>query len=503
MAGKQLGFMLRRFHWLAAPTPPASSSAELLARFVRSGDAAAFAGLVERHGRMVWNVCRRVLQHQQDAEDAFQATFVVLARRARAIRRHESLTSWLYGVAYRVAIRARKRRRALREQGMIPTIEPHEPPPGIWHELRPLLDDEVSRLPRKYRDPVVLCYFEGQTHAEAGRTLGWPTGTVAGRLARARDLLRRRLVRQGIAVPAAGLGFLLLEQAASAAVPTPLLTATPPLALAAAAGIFTGLTANVQALAQGVIKTMVLRNVLLACVLCLGAALCATGGSLGAYWALAPSDEAGTAAKTANQPAQQAGDPPAKAPKPVVRVVHLKHASAEEVARIVSGLYAREQVAVTFDSHSNSLILRAAPEQIQTIVNEAVALLDGKPDARAEPSPPKPAAAPPAQTTDAQKERLAIAMTGVRLITEAQQAGRASPGELNPWAKRLMECEVELSKTKQERLEAMRRYLGILIQNEARARELYEAGRISQAELLESRWARLSFQIEMEKEQAK
>jgi RNA polymerase sigma factor (sigma-70 family) len=475
----------------------------LLARFVRSRDAAAFAGLVELHGRLVWNVCRRVLQHQQDAEDAFQATFVVLARRAGAIRRHESLTSWLYGVAYRVAVRARQRRRALREQGMISSSEPHEPPPGVWHELRPILDDEVSRLPRKYREPVVLCYFEGQTHAEAGRTLGWPTGTVAGRLARARDLLRRRLVRRGIAAPAAGLGFLLLEQAACAATPAHLLTATPPLAVAAAGGIVTGLTANVQALAQGVIKTMVLRNVLLASVLCLGTALFATGGSLGAYWALAPNDEAGAAAKPANQPAKQAGNPPAKAAEPVVRVVQLKHAKAEEVARIVSELYAREPVAVSFDSRSNALILRAVPEQIKTIVNEAVAQLDAKPDAKAEPSPAKPAAAPPAQVTEAQKERLAIAMKGVELLSEAQQAGRARPSELHPWAKRLMECEVELSKTREERLEAMRRYLAILIHNEARAKELYEAGRISHAELLEAKWARLSFQIELEKEQAK
>src|SRR5262249_30053195 len=147
---------------VAGPDEEAPTDARLLERFVRQHDGEAFADLVRRHGPMVLGVCRRVLDDAHEAEDVFQATFLVLARKADAIRQGESLGSWLYGVAYRTALRARAeaaRRRALAwEADDMPPSDPAAE--AAWRELRPLLDAELQRLPEKYRAPVVLCYLE-------------------------------------------------------------------------------------------------------------------------------------------------------------------------------------------------------------------------------------------------------------------------------------------------------------------------------------------------------
>jgi RNA polymerase sigma factor (sigma-70 family) len=189
---------------------------ELLRRFLTSGDAAAeaaFRALVVRHGPMVLGVCRQILQQHQDAEDAFQATFLVLARKGSTVRDPRVLGRWLYEVAYRIAVRSKAqsvRRRAHERQGQ----EMSAPPPDhevAWNELKPVLHDEVNRLPEKYRTPVVLCYLEGKTNEEVARLLDWPVGTVKGRLSRARDLLRSRLSRRGLALSAALLLVRLME----------------------------------------------------------------------------------------------------------------------------------------------------------------------------------------------------------------------------------------------------------------------------------------------------
>lgn len=189
---------------------------------IEPGSSAAFAELVRRHGPMVLGVCRHVLGQAQDAEDAFQAAFLVLARNAGSIRERRVLARWLYEVSYRIAIRARARtvrRRSLEKEAAAMTVV--EQSPGVdpaWTELRPVLHEEVNRLPEKYRSAVVLCYLEGRTNEEAASLLDWPVGTVKGRLSRARDLLRTRLSRRGLALSAAFLSVCLSKNAVFAEV---------------------------------------------------------------------------------------------------------------------------------------------------------------------------------------------------------------------------------------------------------------------------------------------
>jgi len=214
---------------------------QLLDRFAAGGAAAesAFEAIVRRHGAMVLGVCRRALNDAHAAEDAFQATFLVLASRAGAIRRRESLGPWLHGVAVRLARRARFL--ALRHgvSRPLPELAAREPGTGTA-EIGPVLDEELGRLPEKYRRPVVLCYLGGLTQDEAARALGWTKGTVSGRLARAKDLLRGRLTRRGLA-PSAGLLALWPGQGAEAAagaavVPAALVASTARAAVAVALG---------------------------------------------------------------------------------------------------------------------------------------------------------------------------------------------------------------------------------------------------------------------------
>jgi RNA polymerase sigma factor (sigma-70 family) len=223
---------------------------ELLERFRAGRDEAAFAALVRRHGRMVLGVCRRVVGHAQDAEDAFQATFLVLARRPGAVAPRAAVGGWLYGVAYRTALaaRARSARRAAREKQVMDMPHPEVVPDDSCRELVPLLDSELARLPDKYRLPVVLCELEGRPRKEVARQLGLPEGTLSSRLAAARKLLARRLAPYGPAVSVAALGTVLAEGAA-AAVPAALVAST----IRAAAG---AVPAEVAALTQGVIKAM-------------------------------------------------------------------------------------------------------------------------------------------------------------------------------------------------------------------------------------------------------
>jgi RNA polymerase sigma factor (sigma-70 family) len=211
---------------------------DLLLAFSAKADQAAFAELVRRHGPLVLGVCRRVLNDSPEAEDAFQAVFLVLARKARSLLRPELLGNWLYGVALRCArrVRSRQAQRLAREQPVteLPAPDP-VPDAADWKDVRPILDEEIARLPDKLRAAVVLCELEGVPRPEAAHRLGVPEGTLSSRLARGKDTLRRRLLKRGIALTAIGLGVV-LGRAAPAAVPPALVQATTTAAIGFAAG---------------------------------------------------------------------------------------------------------------------------------------------------------------------------------------------------------------------------------------------------------------------------
>jgi RNA polymerase sigma factor (sigma-70 family) len=199
----------------------------LLERFIASGDGAAFAALVRRHGPMVFRVCRRVLNDRHEAEDAFQATFLVLARRAPAVARRELLANWLHGIARRTALRARAQAARLRRPQKPWSPEPPQPPvEAAARELAALLDDEIRRLPEDYRVAFLLCHVEGQTRDQAARRLGWSLRTLERRLEQGRNLLRQRLARRGVTLSAALVAAELVEPARAAALPARLAEAT-------------------------------------------------------------------------------------------------------------------------------------------------------------------------------------------------------------------------------------------------------------------------------------
>jgi RNA polymerase sigma factor (sigma-70 family) len=271
-------------HGLALRDGGGVSDGELLSAFVRRRDEAALAALVKRHGPLVWGVCRRLLRSHHDAEDAFQATFLVLVRKAAAVRDREAVANWLYGVAYQTAVRVRAAvaKRQRREGQVKDMPEPLAREASLWDDLQALLDLELSRLPDKYRVLVVLCDLEGKTRKQVACQLGCPEGTVAGRLARARALLARRLARHGLAVAGGALAGLLAHGAASAGVPASVLASTiQTICLFAAGEAASGLIpARVAALTEGVLKTMLLTNLKVGTFLALVAALVAVSGLL-------------------------------------------------------------------------------------------------------------------------------------------------------------------------------------------------------------------------------
>ncbi len=297
MAASQLS---RVIHRLASALPRDSASdGHLLESFITLGDAAALEALVRRHGPMVWGVCRRVLDHH-DAEDAFQATFLVLVRRAGSVWPREMVANWLYGVAHQTALKARATlaKRNGRERQVIEMPDPAADTPAIWPDLRPLLDEELSRLPDNYRAVIVLCDLEGKTRQEAARDLGVPEGTVASRLARARDLLADRLARRGLAASGGVLAVLLSQQAASAAVPAAVMSTTITAVTTGAASL------AAASLAAGVLKAMFLTKCKSLTATLVALCVLGLGGGYFAHRAMA------------DKPIKKEGDKPAKPAKP-------------------------------------------------------------------------------------------------------------------------------------------------------------------------------------------
>jgi RNA polymerase sigma factor (sigma-70 family) len=244
-------------HLLAdfGPDGDGMTDGELLARFLRSRDEDALAALVRRHAPMVWGVCRRLLNHH-DAEDAFQATFLVLVRKAAGVPR-QAVANWLYGVARQTAVRLRamaaKRGRRERQVANMPEPTVAEVRDADWQTV---LDEELSRLPDHYRGVVVLCDLEGVTRKEAARQLGIPEGSVASRLARARAYLAKRLTHRGVVLSGGSVAAVLSAGSASASAPPVLVASTIKAASLLAAGRAAGVSARVAALTEGVVQAM-------------------------------------------------------------------------------------------------------------------------------------------------------------------------------------------------------------------------------------------------------
>jgi RND family efflux transporter MFP subunit len=278
MADDPLRLLIRSLNQFGDAAGALVSDGELLDRFVRQRDQAAFELLLWRHGPMILGVCRRLLADPHDADDAFQTTFLVLVRKAASIRRGETLGGWLYQVAHRVCLRlgAARARRAAREHPGVETLATRAVPS---QELDGVLDEEIQRLPARQRVAFILCCLEGKTGDEAAHLLGCPPGTVSSRLARARERLRSRLRRRGIIVPA-GIALAGAAEASGAALPPHLLTRT----LAGAASLAAGqaadgiVSANILSHVEGVLRAMWFTKVKYAvcAVLLLGALL--TGG---------------------------------------------------------------------------------------------------------------------------------------------------------------------------------------------------------------------------------
>jgi len=311
MTEKPLSRALRHIRRLIH-LPPATDLADgaLLARFVAQRDEAAFAELVQRYGPLVLGLCRRVLCDADDADDAFQATFMVLARQAAVIRKQGSVGSWLYGVAYRVAMKmkisaARRRaggtdRMASRlpptgsgtDLGQLPDPSSRQNDPGeaaARRELRQALDEEILRLPAKYRQPLVLCDLQGLHHEEAARQLGCPAGSISRYLTRARELLQERLAHRGLALSGGLVAAVLAEDTALSA---KLAETTVQAAVQFTAGsAAAGLSSTAVVIAEGVVRTMKLTRLTLAASLLLTLGALGTGAGLWTYQTFAAEAE--------------------------------------------------------------------------------------------------------------------------------------------------------------------------------------------------------------------
>jgi RNA polymerase sigma factor (sigma-70 family) len=288
MRGGLQGSVLRSLETLfGAGSATGMSDRDLLGRFLvrrDEGAEAAFAALVARHGPLIWSVCRSISADTHAAEDAFQATFLILVRKAASIRRPETLGPWLYGVARRVAIRAkvtarRQRQKVERSAEMKASSQPDPTPP---EELE-ALHEEIGRLPERYRQALVLCHLEGCTHADAAGVLKCPTGTVSVRVARAKELLRARLARRGLALSAALASAAVASETATAAMPVGLAETTIKAAMQVAAGKAAAggaVSATVAQLTEGVLKTMTLTKTTFAAALVVAAASACSGIAL-------------------------------------------------------------------------------------------------------------------------------------------------------------------------------------------------------------------------------
>lgn len=311
MADLVLTTLLRHVRKLAAaPRSREASDAELLEQYAVRRDEDAFGTLLRRHGPLVWRVCRRLLHRTQDVEDAFQATFLVLARRAGSIRRPASLASYLHGVAWHVALKARakaeRERPLVEETAARSNVEPIGE--AAWRELARIVEEEVQRLPEKYRTPILLCYWEGLTIEETAWRLNAPTGTIKTRLVKARRQLHARLTRRGVIMPIGVVAMLLVADAGAAAVPSALVSVAVGSIRRFAAG---EISPRVTALAQSGLHSLTTAKVKTTLILALTLCALAAGAGMMAQPTRNPKPES-----QAPPPAEHAKHPRAEVVKP-------------------------------------------------------------------------------------------------------------------------------------------------------------------------------------------
>ncbi|MCI0681642.1 MAG: RNA polymerase sigma factor [Gemmataceae bacterium] len=419
-----------------AQGPDGPTDGELLARFVAARDQAAFELLVWRHGAMVLHTCRRLLSRLEDAEDAFQATFLALVRQAAGISRREAVAGWLHRVACRVATRLRtsRDRRALCERESVHQTSARVSPdeavdPLVWAEVRQVLDREVDRLPAKLRVPFVLCYLEGMTNEEAARHLDLPRGTVLSRLARARERLRGRLERRGLALTAGAFVLALGQETAASAALTPLVANTIKAAMLIAAGQATAavVSAPVALLTEGVVRAMFLSKVKMAMAVVLSIGLVSGAGGIvyrtqAAGQAPDPIDNTpGQVRNTAPADGKKAATPSADSKANLVAPSELRAAQARLDAAKARTAVAEHQYQRT---QEELLVIKASLDQARAEQEYARVEYDRlKQLVRETGADPKPAAVPkkaPAQVAAADAARGLAPPTGMWPATTTQ-----------------------------------------------------------------------------------
>jgi RNA polymerase sigma factor (sigma-70 family) len=412
------------------------SDGRLLTRFIEHRDEAAFEVLVRRHGPMVLGVCRRVLRTLADAEDAFQATFLVLVRKSASIQSRDTVANWLYGVAYNVALKARtlNARRGSRERQVAQMPEPEAvSQEAFGPDLQPLLDQELSRLPEKYRLPIVLCDLEGKSRKDAAQQLRLAEGTLSSRLTRARAKLARRLGRRGLVLPAAAVGAVLAQKAAPACVPMPLVSSTVQCAMALVAGPAAGcmISAPVAALTEGVLKAMLLRKLKLVLLGVLTAGLVFTGAAVSTQ--ALPPEQATSGVEKAPPTAAQDGLPAPRTDRP-----REKPPPGTPVAR---------------------------ESRVRTLLQERLKILRARADR-------------------------------LRLM---QEQNAASAGEVRRADLRVLQAELELCETDRERIAVHEKIVGIYKAIEDRARVLQQQNAVSSEEIQDAILNRLEAEIALER----
>jgi RNA polymerase sigma factor (sigma-70 family) len=422
----------------------------LLERFILHQDEAAFEALLRRHGPMVLGVCRRLLRDPRDIEDAFQATFLVLLRKASTLSKRELVANWLYGVAYRTALKARTQvacwdAHARPLTGAHPEESIHE---VEWTDLRRVLDEEVRRLPAKYRVPVILCYLEGKTFEEAAQQLGWPAGTVSSRLARARQLLRTRLTRRGLdytdGLPAMAL--------APVALPVQLKSATVRAAVALtakSAGAACLFPTSAVTLMEGVLHAMYLTKLKVAAIVLLFVAVLSGGAGVITYQKLA-------AQPLSQQPAHT---PKAVAPEQQIDEGLDKEAEKLGVAKAV--VTPEDKLKAILDASSFS-------EKMKSLL----------------------------------KARLDAATTELKARHVEYCAGRGVLESLIASSRRLLDAERDLSTKKADRIAAWEGHLQRMQQTYLTNLERFNTGRITTQDLKVAEYYRLDAEIGLERAKA-